>query len=115
MLDDVTSNFVEEHEFERFAQEFMELDDWHDVATDINDFSEHQEPPPINIMNITGIGSNGESIGTIPGTPVKKIPAKPTQPPSRPTPCDKSQLSLSQEFVNRCQQTSSGNFIQSSL
>ena len=106
MLDDVTSNFVEEHEFERFAQEFMELDDWQEVATDSNDFSKHQEPPPMNVMNITGIGSNDESIGTSPRTPVKKLPAKPIQPPSRPTPCDESQLSLSQGFVNRCQQTS---------
>ena len=69
----------------------------------------------MNIMNITGVVSNDESIGTIPWSPVKKLPAKPKQPPSRPTPCDKSQLSLSQEFVKRSQQTSPGNFIHSSM
>ena len=119
MVDDDTNIFEEEHEFETFAQEFIDQDDWHEVATDTNytekivTFSDQQEPP--HIMNITGIGTNDESIGTIPRTPVQKLPAKPIQPPSRPTPCDKSQLSLSQEFVKRSQQTSPGNFIHSSM
>ena len=102
ILDDDTGNLEEEHEFETFAQEFIDLDDWHEVTTDRKvTFSEHQEPPLMNIMNITGIVSNDESIGTIPWSPVKKLPAKPKQPPSRPTPSNKSQLSLSQELVHR--------------
>ena len=41
----------EEHENKTFAQEFIELDDWHEVATDRNyqenivTFSEHKELP----------------------------------------------------------------------
>ena len=117
MVDDDTDIFEEGHEFETFAQDFINQDDWHEVTTDTNytekivAFSDHQEPPPMNIMNITAFGSNDESIGMIPLTPVLKLPAKPIQPPSRPTPSDESQLSLSQEFVEQSQQTSPGNSI----
>ena len=66
MLDDDTSIFEEEHEFESFAQEFIEQNNRQD-ATDKFDFeNENQELPTVNIMNITGIMSNDESIGTIP-------------------------------------------------
>ena len=116
MLADDADIFEEGHEFETFAQDFINQDDWHEVTTDTNytekivAFSDHQEPPPMNIMNITAFGSNDESIGTIPQTSVLKLPAKPIQPPSRPTPSDKSHLSLSQEFVEQSQQSSPGNF-----
>ena len=87
-----------EHEFETFAQEFIKLDDWHEVT-----FSEHQELLPMNIMNITGIESDDESLGTMPWTP-------PMQPPSsRPIPCDRGQFSRSQKLANRSQQTTPGN------
>ena len=95
IFDDDTGICEEEHEFETFAQEFIKHNNWHEVATDRNDqerigtFSEHQELPPMNIMNITGVVSDDGSIGTIPWTPV--------QSPTRPTLCGGSQLSLSQE------------------
>ena len=112
MLNDA-GDFEEFHEFETFAQEFIEQErnSFKEKAT----LSELQELPPVNMTNITGIGSNDKSIGTIPQTSVLKLPAKPIQPPPRPTPSDKSQLSLSQEFVERSQQTSPGNFIHDSM
>ena len=103
IMDDA-GNFEEEHEFETFAREFIELNDWHEVATDRNDldkietFSEHQELPSMNIVNITGIVSDDGSTGPIPWSPS-----------SRPTLSDESQLSLSHELVYLSQQTSSGN------
>ena len=116
ILDDDTGNFEEEHKFETFAQEFINQDDWHEVTTDRKvTFSQHQEPPPRNIMNITGIVSNYESIGTIPWSPSKKLSAKPKQPPSRPTPRNKSQFSLSQELVHQSQQTTPGNIFDNSI
>ena len=108
MLNDA-GDFEEVHEFETFAQDFIEQErnNFKEKATS----SEHQELSPVNIMNITGIGSNDESIGTIPQTSVLKLPARPIQPPSQPIPSDKSQLSLSQEFVEQSHQTSPGNSI----
>ena len=58
---DIPIENKEVHEFETSAQEFIELNDWHVVATDKNDLeegltvNEHQEPPHMNIMSITGI------------------------------------------------------------
>ena len=112
IFDDDTSIF-EEHEFETFAQEFIEQNKWHEVATDKNDLenkatlSEHQDLPPINIRNITGIVSDDGSIGT--------IPWKPVQSPSRPTLCGGSQLSLSQERFNQSQQSTPGNIFDYSI
>ena len=120
MLDDETGIFEEEHEFETFAQEFFMLSNCHEVAADSNDMekmansSEHQELPRMNIMNITGLASNDESIGTIPWKPMKNLPVKPMQPTSRPTRCDKSKLSLAQELVNRTQPTTPGNLLNDS-
>ena len=88
------------------------------MAADRNDFEnaiEHEELPPVNIMNITGMVSNDVSIGTSPWKPVKKLPSKPMQPPSRPTLSEKSQLSPSQELVNRSQQTTPGNLFHHSM
>ena len=109
LLDDA-GNFEEVHEFEMFAQEFIEQDKNDSMVT----FGEHKELPPRYIMNITETVSNDESLGTIPWSPVKILPAKSKQPPSqqtpsRQTPCDKSQLSLSQKLVHQSQQTISGN------
>ena len=115
MLDDETGIFEDEHEFESSAQEFIKQNNWQEAATDKIDFSKHKELHSMNVINITGILSNDESIRTIPWTPVKKLPAKPIQPPSRPTPCYKSQLSWSQELVNRSQQTTPGNLFDSSI
>ena len=111
ILDD-TGTCEEEHEFEAFAQEFNEQNNLHEVDADSNDFenvTEHEGLPPVNIMNITGIVSEDVSIGTTPWTPVKRLPSKPTQSPSRPTLCDKSHLSLSQELLNQSQQSTPGN------
>ena len=50
MINDA-GNFEKEHEFETFAHEFIELNDWHEVNPDRNDLdnietsSEHQELP----------------------------------------------------------------------
>ena len=99
IFDDDTGICEEEHEFETFAQEFVEQNN-----------CEHHELPPMNIMNITGVVSNGGSTETI---PVKKLPSKPMQPPSRPTLCDKSQLS--QELVDQSQQTTPGNLFDHSI
>ena len=60
MLED--ENYEDEHEFETFAQEFIEQDDWHEAATDRNDSDDekvtisepiYQEMHPKNILNIT--------------------------------------------------------------
>ena len=55
MPDDDTGIFEEEHEFETFAQEFIEQNNLHEVAANRKDF---EELPPVNIMNITGIVSD---------------------------------------------------------
>ena len=115
MLDDETGIFEDGHDFESSAQEFIKQNNWQEAATDKIDFSKHKELHSMNVINITGILSNDESIRTIPWTPVKKLPAKPIQPPSRPTPCYKSQPSWSQELVNRSQQTTPGNLFDSSI
>ena len=60
VIDDYVDDDIleEEHEFETFAQEFIEQDDWHEAATDRNNFeeiltlNEHQEQHPMNILNI---------------------------------------------------------------
>ena len=83
LLDDA-GNYEEVHEFEMFAQEFIEQDR-NDLEKIVN-LSEHQELPPRNITNITGIVSNDESLGTIPWSPGKILPAKSKQPPSQQTP-----------------------------
>ena len=55
---DIPIDDEEEHEFETSAQEFIQLNDWHVVATDTNDLEEvftvnqHQELHPMNILNI---------------------------------------------------------------
>ena len=109
LFDDDTGNFEE--------QELIEQDD--ELATDKDDLEEmvmvtvreYQELPPMNIINITGIVSNDDSIGTIPWNPVKRSLAKSMQPPSRPTLCDQGQHTLPQELVYRSQQTAPGYFI----
>ena len=82
MLDDETGIFEDEHEFESSAQEFIKQNNWQEAATDKIDFSKHKELHSMNVINITGILSKDESTRTIPWTPVKKLPAKPIQPPS---------------------------------
>ena len=98
ILDD-TGTCEEDLEFAAFSHEFIEQNNLHEVAAERNYFenaSEHEELPPVNIMNITGIVSNDVSFETIPWTPVKKLPSNSMQPPSRLTSWDKSELPLSQ-------------------
>ena len=82
MPDNETGIFEDEHEFESSAHEFIEPNNWQEGATDEIDlekkvtFNEPQELTPMNIMNITGIVSNDESIETIPWTPVIKLPIR---------------------------------------
>ena len=120
MLDNETNISEDEHDFESSAHEFIELNNWQDEIDEIDlekkvTFNEPQELTPMNIMNITGIVSNDESIETIPWTPVIKLPIKPREPPLHLT--LQGQHTLSHELVNQSQQsqTSPGNLIRNSI